>query len=112
MNMSKKLVYIKLMHTIIWVFYVLIISYIVFAGLYNQINLYTWLAIGSVIFEGIILIIFKGKCPLTILGYKYTENQEVGFDIYLPRWLAKNNKLIFGTIYVTGLLLVIYRLLN
>ena len=111
MNMSKKLFYIKLMHTIIWVFYVLIISYILFAGIFNKVNVYTWIAIGSVVFEGIILIIFKGKCPLTIMGYKYTDNLQVGFDIFLPRWLAKNNKMIFGTIYGIGVLIVIYRLL-
>lgn len=99
------------MHTIIWVFYVLIISYILFAGIFNKVNVYTWIAIGSVVFEGIILIIFKGKCPLTIMGYKYTDNLQVGFDIFLPRWLAKNNKMIFGTIYGIGVLIVIYRLL-
>jgi hypothetical protein len=110
--MCKKLFYLKLIHTIIWIFYVLIISYIVYAGIYNKINLYVWIAIGLVIIEGIILIIFKGKCPLTILGYKYTDNQQVGFDIYLPKWLAKYNKMIFGTISVIAILIVIYRMLK
>jgi hypothetical protein len=111
-NMCKKLFYLKLMHTIIWFFYVLIISYIFYAGIYNKINLYLWIAIGLVIIEGIILIIFKGKCPLTVLGYKYTDSHEVGFDIYLPRWLAKYNKMIFGTIFVIGILIIIYRILK
>lgn len=110
--MCKKLFCLKLMHTIIWVFYVLVISYIFYSGIYNKINLYTWIAIGLVIIEGIILIIFKGKCPLTILGHKYTDNHQVGFDIYLPRWLAKYNKVIFGTIFVIGILIVIYRILK
>lgn len=110
--MYKKLFYLKLMHTIIWVFYVLVISYIFYSGIYNKVNLYTWIAIGLVIVEGIILIIFKGKCPLTIWGYKYTDNHQVGFDIYLPRWLAKYNKMIFGTIFVIGILIVMYRVLK
>ena len=100
------------MHTIIWLFYVLIIFYILYAGIYNKINLYIWIAIGLVIFEVIILAVFKGKCPLTILGYKYADNQQVGFDIYLPRWLAKYNKIIFGTIFVIGILIVIYRIIK
>jgi hypothetical protein len=109
--MSKKLFYIKLLHTIIWFFYVFIIGYIIYAGIMNKIDFYLFTAIGLVMLEGIILIIFKWRCPLTVLGYKYTENREVGFDIFLPKWLAKNNKAIFTTIFVIGLLITIYRLL-
>ncbi|MEH6957806.1 hypothetical protein [Neobacillus drentensis] len=106
----KKLFYIKLLHTIIWFFYVLVIFYIFYTGVFNKVNIYTWTSIGLVIFEGIILMIFKGKCPLTVLGYKYTINPQVGFDIFLPRWLAKHNKMIFGTIFAVGTLLVLFRL--
>jgi hypothetical protein len=110
--MSKKLLYIKLLHTIIWVFYVCIIFYILFAGVYNKMDIFLWIAIGLVILEGIILIIFKSKCPLTVLGYKYSDNHEIGFDIFLPRWLAKNNKVLFSTIFVIGILIVIYRVIG
>ncbi|HBI02650.1 MAG TPA: hypothetical protein DDY49_01300 [Paenibacillaceae bacterium] len=110
--MNKKLFYLKLTHTIIWAFFVSLITYVLYAGIFNQINVYTWIAIGFVIMEGIILLTFKGKCPLTIIGYKYTDQHDVGFDIYLPRWLAKYNKMIFSTIFVIGLLIVIFRLLT
>ena len=107
--MRKKLFYVKLVHTIIWAIYVLIISYIVYAGIANKINLAVWIAIFLVVVEGIVLMLFKGKCPLTILGYRYTEDCPVGFDIYLPGWLAKYNKLIFTSIYAIGVILVLYR---
>ncbi|NHC43031.1 hypothetical protein G6549_24345 [Bacillus sp. MM2020_1] len=108
--MNKKLFFIKLLHTIIWAFYVLIIFYISYAGVYNKVTSFTWIAIGLVIIEGIILMLFKGKCPLTIMGNRYTDNHEVGFDIFLPRCLAKYNKMIFTSIYVIGVLTVVYRL--
>ncbi|WP_318503005.1 hypothetical protein [Bacillus sp. T3] len=107
--MKNNLFYIKLVHTIIWVFYVTAIFYILYSGIFNRINLYTWIAIGLVIFEGLVLVVFKGKCPFTILGYKYADNPKVGFDIYLPQWLAKYNKLIFTTIFVVGTIIVLYR---
>lgn len=110
--MSKKSFYLKLIHTIIWVFYVLVFFYILYAGIYNKIDIYLWGAIGFVIFEGIILIIYKCKCPLTVLGYKYTDNPEVGFDIYLPRWLAKYNKTIYGSGFVIEMLIILYRILK
>lgn len=110
--MSKRLFYLKLAHTAVWFFYVVVIFYILYAGIYNKIGIYLWIAISLVVFEGLILLIFKGKCPFTILGYKYTNDFEVGFDIYLPRWLAKHNKIIFGTIFGMGILLTVYRILT
>jgi hypothetical protein len=110
--MSRKLFYVKLTHTVIWLFYVVIIFYILYAGILNKVNLFTWVAIGLVVLEGIILILFKWKCPLTVLGAKYTEDQEVGFDIYLPQWLAKHNKAIFTTIFGIGVIIVVYRMLS
>ncbi len=107
--MSRKLFYVKLAHTIIWAFYVFVIFYILYTGIFNKVNFYTWVAIGLVILEGVILILFKWRCPLTIWGARYTDDQDVGFDIYLPRWLAKYNKTIFTTIFGIGVVIVIYR---
>ncbi|EKQ57235.1 MULTISPECIES: hypothetical protein [unclassified Clostridium] len=108
--MDKKLFYLKLIHTIIWAFYVFIFCYILYAGIYNKIDLYLWIAIGFEIIEVVILIIYKGKCPLTILGYKYIDNPEIGFDIFLPRWLAKYNQLIYGSGLIIVILIIIYRM--
>lgn len=110
--MGKKLFFIKLVHTMIWFIYVCIIFYILYAAIYNKINYYLWIAIGLVLLEGFILLIFKWKCPLTVIGYKYSENHDVGFDIFIPKWLAKNNKLIFTTLFIIGIIIVIYRVLE
>jgi len=72
----------------------------------------TWIAIALIMVEGIILLINGWRCPLTSLGEKYTEQTDIGFDIFLPRWVAKINKNIFTTIYLIGVLIVIYRLLT
>ena len=36
------------------------------------------------------------RCPLTDLAARYTVNREDNYDIYLPPWLARHNKQIFG----------------
>ncbi len=105
-----KLLWIKIVHTVIWTFFVVAIFYILYAGIWDKLNLYVFIAIGLVVVEGLVLLAFKWRCPLTVLGLKYTEDTETGFDIFLPKWLAKNNKTIFTTIYVIGVILVIYRL--
>lgn len=110
--MNKKLLCIKLIHTIIWAFFVLVIFYILFAGIFDRINIYTFIAIGLVLIEGLILILFGWRCPLTVMGEKYSDDHEIGFDIFLPKWLAKNNKTILGAIFGIGAVIVILRLLD
>ena len=109
--MGEKLKTIKIAHTFIWAVFVLIILFILYSGIFNRINIITWVAITIVFIEGIVLIIHKWQCPFTIWGRNYSENAEVGFDIYLPKWIAKNNKAIFTPIYFIGVLIVIYRVI-
>jgi hypothetical protein len=40
------------------------------------------------------------RCPLTSIAARYTDERRDNFDIYLPEWLAKHNKSIFGVLYV------------
>lgn len=112
MNHFNKLLAIKIIHTLIWIFFASVIFYIVYAGISNKINIYTWIAIGLVIGEGIVLLIFKMFCPLTILARKYSNSEKDNFDIFLPEWLARNNKVVFTIIFLTGLIIVFLRVLN
>ena len=107
-RMKDKLIFIKLLHTLIWVFFVAFIFYVLYSGMTNQITTMTWISIGLILFEGIILLMFKMRCPLTYLARRYSNSQKDNFDIYLPNWIAKYNKQIFTTIFVVGLILVLY----
>ena len=109
MDNSGKLIAIKLIHTVIWLFFVIIIFYILYAGITDQITLFTWIAIGLVVLEGIVLMLCNMFCPLTIVARKYSDSQKDNFDIFLPNWLARHNKTIFTTIYLIGVLIVLLR---
>ncbi|MBT8183748.1 MAG: hypothetical protein KJN76_02820 [Eudoraea sp.] len=109
MNEHNKLLAIKVVHTVIWLLFVTVIGYIVYSGISGDINTYTWIAIGLILGEGLVLLIFKMFCPLTILARKYSDSQKDNFDIFLPNWLARHNKLIFTTIFIIGLTMVLLR---
>ncbi len=109
MQNHQKLVLVKLVHTIIWSFFVTVISYVAYAGISGQIGPAVWVAIGLVILEGFVLLMNDGKCPLTNIGARYTTDRSDAFDIFLPNWLARHNKLIFTTIFAAGVLMVVYR---
>ena len=109
MNNSEKLFAIKLVHTLIWLFFVIVIFYILYSGITDRVSTLTWIAIGLVIVEGIVLLLCNMFCPLTIVARKYSNSKKDNFDIFLPNWLARHNKLIFTTIYLIGVLIVLIR---
>jgi len=108
-NDKVKLIWIKIIHTIIWIICVAAISYIIVAAILDAINVWVWICIGLIILEGVVLLIYRWRCPLTILAEKYTDDRNIGFDIFLPAWLAKHNKTIFSILFLIGLTLVFWR---
>jgi hypothetical protein len=105
-----KLTAIKVLHTMIWVFYNLVIFYLLYAVLANKINKWVWISIGLVILEGMVLLIFRMKCPLTVVARKYSDSTDDNFDIYLPKWLAKYNKLIYTSIFIIAIVVLAFQL--
>lgn len=109
MTASDKLLLIKLVHTIIWAIFVGLIFYVLYSGITGQVTTLTWISIAIIIGEGLTLLIFKMFCPLTILARRYSDSEKENFDIFLPNWLAKYNKLIFTIIFLIGVVLVLYQ---
>jgi hypothetical protein len=91
----KILILIKTLHTIVWLFFNVVLFYMAYAVIINKIDKFIWISIGLIILEGIVLLIFNRVCPLTIIARKYSDSTKDNFDIYLPNWLAKWNKLIY-----------------
>lgn len=56
-----------------------------------------------VLLEVLVLAANGMRCPLTAVAARYTSRREDNFDIYLPLWLARYNKRIFGSLYLLGL---------
>jgi hypothetical protein len=50
----------------------------------------------------IVILTNRGRCPSTDVATRYTDDRADNFDIYLPLWLARHNKTIFGTLFVAG----------
>jgi len=94
----------------IWVFYNVVIFYLLYAVLTNKINKWVWISIGLVLLEAIVLLVFKMKCPLTVVARKYSDSTKDNFDIYIPNWLARNNKLIYTSLFIIAVLVLVYQL--
>lgn len=97
---------IKLVHTIVWA---------LFAGCIVALPIAAWLGdfkiaailVGVVCCEILILIANRMRCPLTNIAERFTSDRRDNFDIYLPVWLARYNKHIFGSLFAAGVLFTV-----
>jgi len=103
----RALIWIKLLHTAVWFFFASCILAIPVAGVLGEFRMVGVLT-GLVLVECAVLAVNRGTCPLTDVAGRYTEERAANFDIYLPHWLAKYNKAIFGTLFVGGELFVVW----
>jgi hypothetical protein len=100
MNRSR-LVAVKVIHTLAWAFFAGCIVAIPIASWAGQHHLARLLA-AVVLVEVVVLAVNAWTCPLTAVAARYTADRASNFDIYLPVWLARYNKQIFGPLYAAG----------
>ena len=112
MEIKAKLTLIKIIHTLIWIFFNFVIFYMLYAAIANKLDIWLWIGYGFVFLEGLILLAFKSHCPLNLMARKYTNSPKDNFDIYLPSWLAKYTKSIYTTIVAIAFIITIYQILN
>ena len=93
---------VKCLHTIAWRFFAGCIVAIPVAAYVGQFDAAAWLAAVFAI-EVCVLVAKRLRCPLAAIAARCTQDRTDSFDIYLPRWLAKYNKVIFGARYVAGI---------
>ena len=99
---------VKLVHTAVWAFFafcVLAIPVFAWRADYRDASLLI-----VIVFIEVLVLGFNGwRCPLTPIAARYTDDRRHNFDIYLPAWLARHNKLIFGVLYVAAILFTLVR---
>jgi len=100
---------IKLAHTVVWALLVAVILAIPVMAWQERVTA-TAVLTGIMLGEVLLLVVNGWRCPLTDLAARYTDDRRANFDIYLPLWLAANNKRIFGSIFAAGVVFSIWRL--
>ncbi len=93
-------------------FFNAVLIYLFYAGITNKIDKWVWIGLGLFVLEGLILLLFKMACPLTVWARKYSNSEKENFDIFLPNWLAKNNKLIYTTLLGIAVSIIFFQLLT
>lgn len=94
---------IKVLHTAVWAFFALCVLAIPIAARTGRFGLAAAL-IAIVAIEVAVLLANGLRCPLTGVAAQYTPDRRDNFDIYLPLWLARYNKHLFGALYLAGVI--------
>jgi hypothetical protein len=105
------LLWIKLLHTVIWFFFATCILVLPLAALLRRFRAAALLTV-VVLLECLVLALNHFRCPLSDLAARYTSNRSANFDIFLPLWLAAHNQSLFGSLFFVGALFVLYRYLS
>ena len=101
------LILVKLLHTIVWAVLAGCIIALPIVALRHRFDVAAILTVITLVECGI-LALNHGRCPLTDVAARYTQDRRDSFDIYLPSWLARHNKAIFGTLFVINELVVVW----
>ena len=97
-----------MLHIAVWAFFVACILAIPLLTALSRFR-------AAAVFVGVVgvevtVLVFNGmRCPLTDVAARYTSDRQANFDIYLPEWLAKYNKHVFGALYCAGLVFALAR---
>jgi len=103
---TRSLRAVKAIHTFVWAFFAGSIVAIPVLALRREYRA-AFIFIGIVFVEVLVLLINRMSCPLTGVAARYTTDRRANFDIYLPEWLARYNKEVFGLLYGAGVLLTV-----
>lgn len=98
---------VRTLHGIITAFFLTCIGYIYYAGITNQVTLLTYLAIGAIILEGVVVSLNNGNCPLGPLHHRYGD-EKAFFELFLSKPAAKRAVPVLGLVAAIGILLVIF----
>lgn len=102
------LVLFKLLHTVVWAFFVACICGI-FVAAHAGRFLWAFGLIGTVLIEVFVLIAHRLRCPRASVAARYTEERGANFDIFLPVSIAKYNKEILGPLFALGVAYTLVR---
>jgi hypothetical protein len=101
---------VKLLHTVVWALFVACILAIPILAALSRFRAAAFF-VGIVAVEVMVLVLNGMRCPLTDVAARFTSERQANFDIYLPEWLARHNKTVFGALYLASIVYLFARAL-
>lgn len=98
-----------MVHTVIFCILSACVLYALYSGITGRITMWTWIAVGLLLLEGVVLAASGWTCPLTRLAERYGATRGSVSDIFLPEWCAERIFPICGSLYLFALVLILWQ---
>ena len=109
-NTQTAVILLRILHGCIALYFVLCLLYIYYCAIVKTANAFLWIAVVSVLVEGILLYFFNnGDCILIHVQRKIGDNTPF-FNLFLPEKIAKRAIPFFAILTLVGLVFLVVRI--
>jgi hypothetical protein len=106
---NRKAIYIiRTIHTLIAAFFIFCIGLLYYFAFTGKSSLWIIWIIAVLLIEGVILIVNKGKCPLSFLHRKYGDDKKF-YDLFFPEKIAPYAAHILGVATIIAIILLLVK---
>jgi hypothetical protein len=106
---SRTLLFVRWIHTLIYVAMVVAIAVLLHAGITGHSGTALWVSLGLLGAESAVFALNGMRCPLTALAVRYGAEKGYAFDTLLPERFTRCTFRFFGTLTAVGLALLVLR---
>lgn len=110
--MLRSLVFIKSIHTAIFVVMNVCLAILILEVITDRISYLSWLSIAALLTESVVLIANGWRCPISIYAQNVGATNGHESDIFLPLWFTDRIPVVYGSILAITLLFFVVRLLR
>ncbi|MFC1640982.1 hypothetical protein ACFL2D_02960 [Patescibacteria group bacterium] len=103
---EQMILFVRVMHGVIVGMYCGCIMLIYYSGVTQKLTYYAMIAAGLLLLEGLVLMINRGTCPLTIVHRQFGDDKGF-FDIFVPKQYIHYVTPAFAAVALVGILLLI-----
>jgi len=105
----NKLFFIKFIHSLIFWWQAICLIYLLFAGITKAFNILVLVAVVSILLNGLLLLLNKGRCPFTTLAESQGAEKGSVTDLFLPNCIARNIFRVSFPFFIFELILLAVR---
>ena len=99
--------WVKFVHMVIFLLLSSCLGYLFYSGITETYNWVLFLAVGVLLLEGVVLLVNRGQCPLTLLAKTYGDETGRITDMFLPAWFVPHLFRVGITLFVSGVVLLV-----
>lgn len=109
--MNRVVFAVKFIHSILFWLFTACVAYTVYAAISGALTALTTWVVAVVWVEGLVLLAFRWRCPLTILAERHGAARGSVTHLFFPDWLADRVFVVWGAAFVIANLVLLVRVL-